>query len=68
MDHTVHHGRRGGRWGNGCERDHLGAHREARRCGRGRTGARLHAVRWKTIWIDEIAYRRNGRYRCRNQP
>lgn len=44
MGHTGHHGRQGGRWGSGCERDHLGAHREARRCGRGHTGARLHGL------------------------
>jgi hypothetical protein len=30
-----------GRWGNGCEHGRLGAHREERRYGRGRTGARL---------------------------
>jgi hypothetical protein len=35
--------RRSGRWGSGCEhgRGRLEAHREEKRCGRDRTGARL---------------------------
>lgn len=65
--------RRSGHWGSGCERGRLEVHREERRCGRGRTGARLyaeqnHLVRWDTNRRHENTHRRSGRCRCRNQP